>query len=152
MKLYFILLILSLILTSLQISSLPLFGIYLDIVLLIVLSVSYCTPKDFSVKFAFSAGLLVDLIGAQHFGTFTLLYTLVALLAHFLFNFFGKKVIVFFFITFVFVILEQIVFKNFRSFGQIVSQSLLSSLFAIVICPGIIFLCEKFGDFEKRLK
>jgi len=151
MKLYFILLPVILLVALLQASFLPVFGIYIDFVLIFVLLIVYNTPSTFGTNFSFLSGLLVDLIGSLRFGLFTFMYTLFSIVSYFILNTFGKKLVNLVLLVFVFSILERIFLRNYGDFWDIFLESLFSSLMSLILFPVACFLCEKFGGFKKKL-
>ncbi|MBU1017179.1 MAG: hypothetical protein ABIJ36_01940 [Patescibacteria group bacterium] len=152
MKLYFILLTIALILALLQTSAFPVFGVYLDIVLVFVLTVVYITPSNFGVKFAFMSGLLMDFIGETRFGGFTFMFTLFSLITQFSLGMFGKKIVNMFLIVSLLTLASQIILGGFVGFGDIFLCATISSVIAMMFYPGINILCEKFGGFGRKLK
>ena len=143
MKLHLAIFSLALIIALLQTSLLPSLGIYLDALLVFVLTVSYATTREFGALTAFASGLLLDLMSVGRFGVFTFTYTLFANIFYLLLNLFGKKFFNLTFLVIIFSTVEQLILKSPPSFVNIISNSIVSVGIALLFYPCIKKLREK---------
>jgi len=145
MRLYLILVLISLIFVLLQVSFLPVFNLYSDIALAYILAVTYRNRSSISVGVAFSTGILLDGLGTANFGVFTLFYTAFSILSLYIFNFFGNRFITLPITAFALFIVEVALLSGFATISADIISGISTALFSCLLYPLILFICDKFG-------
>jgi len=108
MKIYPIVVLIIFVLGILEVSFLPVFGIYADPVLSFLLSLVYTTNKEFSLKTGFFSGIFIDVVSSKRFSTFTLFYVLVIIAAFGITNLLGRRLVYLLLSSVIFYALEQV--------------------------------------------
>ena len=146
MRLYLILVAISLIFVILQVSFFSVFNLYSDIALSYILAVTYQNRSSVSVNVAFSTGILLDGLGNANFGVFTLFYTVFTVLSMYVFKFFGAKFIALPITAFTLFIIEVLFLSRFMLVKADIISGIFTALLSCLLYPLVLFIFGKFGQ------